>query len=176
MSTCTETWKAIERAPNYEVSDEGRVRRVGGMFRKDRAYGDLLTGTVTSHGYVHVHILTNDRKRSLYVHVLVLEAFVPRPGPRFQVNHRDGVKTNNVLANLEWVTASANSLHRSRTLGHYVSRGEANGNALLTDDTVRAIRARWAAGDRGTDIARELGVSPSSVCGVVRGKTWSHVS
>lgn len=55
-------------------------------------------------------------------------------------------------------------------------RGKRNGNAKLTDDDVRAIRRRAAAGEQRAVIADSLGVSKATVCLVVKRKRWGHIA
>lgn len=54
-------------------------------------------------------------------------------------------------------------------------RGEAHNSAKLTEDKVRSIRARYAAGERQVDLAREFGLSTPNVWYVISRKTWKHV-
>lgn len=54
------------------------------------------------------------------------------------------------------------------------SHGSANPGAKVTEEQARQIRARRAAGERGVDLAREFGVSPSHIALIHRGKTWRH--
>lgn len=54
--------------------------------------------------------------------------------------------------------------------------GERNGFAKLTEPQVHAIRERYAAGNTQVAIARDLGVDPTTVGLVVRGKRWTHVA
>ena len=59
-------------------------------------------------GYLRVHLIRAGKTRSVFVHALVLLAFV---GPRplgYDIDHVNGVRSDNRLANLEYVTTSEN--------------------------------------------------------------------
>lgn len=65
--------------------------------------------------------------------------------------------------------------HWSHRLPERVARGEENGYAKLTQESVLAIRAAHAAGDTLRRIAKHYGVGPSTVHRVVNRLSWSHV-
>lgn len=69
---------------------------------------------------------------------------------------------------------SRDMLERGRQNNNPV-RGEAHGCARLTEDDVRAIRARRASGETQKSIAESFGVDPSTVGLIVRRQHWSHV-
>ena len=102
----------------YQVSDLGRVRSLPFMQRyllrngapaMRRTAEKLLSLQKINSGYLVVQLWLDDVAHPFTVHRLVAKAFVPGEGP--QVNHKDGVKTNNVAANLEWMTSSENHEH-----------------------------------------------------------------
>jgi hypothetical protein len=108
----------------YEVSDEGNVRSVKRKISIKSKHG--LTRTfqskeiskiVNDFGYVIATLCLNGDKKTFRVHRLVLMAFCPNPKSAYlDVNHKNGVKTDNSIQNLEWVTRSENLKHRYRVL------------------------------------------------------------
>lgn len=93
----------------YQVSDMGRVRN-----RKRRRH---LRPSVKKSGYAQV-TLSKDGVSAYYsIHRVVASAFLPNPGELPQVNHKNGDKLDNRLANLEWCSASENQQHRHKVLG-----------------------------------------------------------
>jgi len=103
-----ETWKPIKDFETYEVSSEGKVRNSKTM----RLLSPRLGGTAK---YLFVSLWKNNKEKHKTVHRLVALAFIPNPEDKPQVNHIDGVKTNNSVSNLEWVTCSENLKHAAKT-------------------------------------------------------------
>jgi len=93
----------------YEVSDLGRVRGVPrANSRGDRLPGKVLRGVRHSAGYMKVHLRREGRSHNLYVHRLVLTAFVGPCPLGMEALHRDGDPANGSLANLHWGTHAEN--------------------------------------------------------------------
>lgn len=106
-----EEWKNIQGYDGYyEISNHGRVKSLHG--RKPR----ILSPGITSK-YVSVCLSIGDLKKMHRVHRLVAEAFIPNPESKPEVNHGDGIKTNNHWKNLAWSTKSENTLHAYEVLG-----------------------------------------------------------
>ena len=98
-----ETWKAIaEYEGLYEVSDMGRV--------KSLKYGkeNILKPQNNTWGYLQVCLRKDGHTKQLLVHRLVAKAFIPNPQGLETVNHKDEVKTNNTVSNLEWMSKKDN--------------------------------------------------------------------
>ena len=64
-----------------------------------------------SDGYLRVELRHNGKKKSHFIHKLIANAFIPNPDKKPFVNHKDSNRSNNRIENLEWVTASENSMH-----------------------------------------------------------------
>lgn len=109
----SELWKPVIGYEGlYEVSDMGRVRSLDRKVKYSNGSihphpGRMLKFTPL-HGYPTVCLAKKGTRKTSYVHILVLEAFVgPRP-PKMEGCHSDDVRTNNNLSNLRWDTAPEN--------------------------------------------------------------------
>lgn len=102
-----EIWKVIDGFDRYEVSSNGRVKSLYDNFgrRRDR----ILTLNHQKTGYYTVTLCKDGKKQVSYVHRLVAETFILNPNDYPVVNHKDEIKTNNNVDNLEWCTAKYNS-------------------------------------------------------------------
>jgi hypothetical protein len=102
-----EEWKDIEGYEgHYMISNYGRVMSV---FKK--AENKIKKPRMHKLGYWTLNLIVNYEFKSFVIHRLVAMAFLLNPENKEQVNHIDGVKTNNHVSNLEWVTRSENCLH-----------------------------------------------------------------
>lgn len=74
----------------------------------------LKTYTINS-GYMCLKLYKNGIKKSVLLHRVIAETFLPNPHSKPEVNHIDGDKSNNAVSNLEWVTSSENKQHAFQT-------------------------------------------------------------
>ena len=105
------SWKPVVGYEGlYEVSNTGIVKSLDRMKnRKHTIERDLKPST--NKRYKEVKLYKNGTKRSIKVHRIVAQAFVPNPYGKPQVNHIDGNKDNNNADNLEWCTQAENNRH-----------------------------------------------------------------
>jgi hypothetical protein len=116
-----ETWRAVVgHEGDYEVSDHGRVRSLPGHKRR----GQVLRGIAQHHGHLMVNPRRDGRMRQLFVHRLVLEAFIGPCPPGMMCRHLNGNPSDNRLENLRWGTPKENAEDSTRHGTH------ANGNKL----------------------------------------------
>ena len=101
-----EKWKMVPILPEYEVSTHGRLRRLvdaSRMYKK----GYMPNPPPNKDGYWYAEV-----NRKMYaVHRLVLITFVGPPPKGHECHHKDGVRSNNHLSNLKWVSHSENIKH-----------------------------------------------------------------
>lgn len=111
----------------YEVSNYGNVRSVPNPLRYRP---NQKTGAIKQHiskfGYCQVTLTINGVRSLKRVNRLVAEVFLDNPDNLPCVNHKDGVKTNNMVGNLEWMTYSNNEQHSYDTLGKNISGHKKN--------------------------------------------------
>ena len=95
----------------------------------------------TKNGYIMYHIRIDNIRVGRLAHRMVAEAFIYNPDPinKIEVNHKDGIKTNNHVSNLEWVTKQENLRHALQTGLKVVGFGENSCNPKITEKTAREI-------------------------------------
>ena len=112
-----EIWKKIPFNLDYEVSNLGKIRHLtktiydinnGGYKTLNKI--TILKGYKNQKGYLRVEI-PNGINATYQIHRLVAQAFIPNPDNKPQINHINGIKTDNRVENLEWCTNSENQKH-----------------------------------------------------------------
>jgi HNH endonuclease/NUMOD1 domain len=112
-----ETWKIIEQYGRYKASSLGRIKYIA----KDH----VMTGTRDIEGYWHYKLRTKDGRKNMCAHILVTLAFIPNPLDKPTVNHIDHDKSNNTVANLEWMTYEEQARHKRK---HIKNMAKPHGN------------------------------------------------
>lgn len=114
MNNTKETWKPVVGYEGlYEVSDLGRVKKVARTITKAdgtiKKVDERILKPSDSNGYQIVGLYRNGVSKPNWVHRLVAQAFIPNPNKLPEVNHKDEIRANNKLDNLEWISHRDNS-------------------------------------------------------------------
>ena len=182
-----ETWKNIPGCEGkYLASSSGRVMAIEQRVKHcpkgvwlERVIPCRILKTYTDRlGYKRTTLTLDGERRQWLVHRLVAQTYIENPSHRPHVNHIDGCKSNNDPSNLEWVTHAENMAHAARMGLMFSSSGPGMESpaAKLTDECVRDIKRRLAAGDGPACIARDYPVKPGAIGEIKAGRSWSHIS
>lgn len=178
-TTETERWSPVQIASGsfselYEVSDLGKVKTTS--TRRGTRTQRVLLGTKTALGYVAIKLSRNGVTKAYPLHRIVLSAFVPQPNKdRNEVNHKNGIKTDNRLENLEWVTRSENMTHAFATDLAVPKRGEQHANRKLSEVDVLDIRRLLDDGVSQKALCQQFNVSKFAIYAIQHRITWKHI-
>ena len=165
MQTYEEIWKDVPGHEGlYQVSNLGRVKSL--RFGKER----ILKPTPDKDGYYQVDLWKGGEGKTNKIHRLVMLAFFGESD--LEVNHINGIKTDNRLENLEYCTPSENIQH-ALDIG-LMAIGENHPNSKLT----RACVERIKYGHQGMTqqaISEIYGIARSLVSVIRSGKKWKHI-
>lgn len=174
-----ENWKEIVNYEGlYEVSDMGRIKSMcrwcwnghGRFLRKEKIK------KVHKKDYYRVQLSSHNVRKLFLVHRLVAQAFIGDCPEEEEVNHKNGVKTDNRIENLEYVTKSENSKH-AVALGLIDHAGEKCPVSKLTNSQVLGIRRRHKKGDTSyKKLGMMFGVSKSTIAHIITRRNWGHLS
>lgn len=98
-----EIWKDIPNLENYQASSYGRI--------KSKAKNLVLSERLDRYGYFQIRLSINGNKKLYLIHRLVAFAFIENVNNKPQINHKNRIKTDNRIENLEWVTNEENYQH-----------------------------------------------------------------
>lgn len=168
-----EIWKDIEGCEGlYQVSNKGQVRSleriiVDSLGRKRTVHKRILKGCPNTKGYLCVNIYNTEGKcKHAKIHRLVAEAFIPNPDNKPQVNHKDEIKINNCVDNLEWMTCKENNNYgtRNERMSKGVAKAKSKPVAQYTKDGI--LIKVWPS---TSEVGRQLELSQSNISAVARG-------
>lgn len=174
-----EIWKPVVGYEDlYEVSNLGKVRSIDRIIVNNLGIskslkGKILKESIERKGYVTIVLCRHNSIKRKSIHRLVAQAFLPNPFNYPQVNHKNEIKSDNRVENLEWCTCSYNVQYGSRegkqgkARSRKVYRYKPNGNLIDTYSST-------------TDAGKKLGLPQNSISraclsdSLYKGYIWSY--
>jgi hypothetical protein len=171
-----EEWKDIKGYEGlYQVSNLGRVKSLDRVSNGQPKRGQILKPFKSSFRYLAVEVSRNAVTKSVPVHRLVAQAFLPNPDNLPQINHKDGIKENNHVNNLEFCTAKHNSKHAVSSGLRVAAKGERCACSKLKEGEVREIRSLYSRGVPKEEIAKIFKITRENIRFIVNRITWKHI-
>lgn len=163
-----EEWRPIRDYKDYFISSLGRVKSNKCWHGKQ----SILLKVNHAPIYSGVNLCKDGKVKRRTIHRLVANAFLPNPNKLPFVNHKNGIKKDNRLENLEWCTPLENISHAVKT-GLWDFKGEKCHLAKVNWEQVRQIRARYRKGNTTYEkLGREFGIAKVNIGKIILNKTW----
>ncbi len=153
------------RDTNYYVTEDGRV------FNSKK---ELKGGNCR--GYKRLLLSINKKTKQFLVHRMVAECYIPNPENKLEVNHKNGIKTDNRIENLEWNTRSENMNHKHNILNKCI--GESHFATKLSENDISYIRKNYIPRHKefgGVALSKKFKVKKAVISTIINNKTWKHI-
>lgn len=183
-----EIWIDLAANNDYECSNLGRIRSksrtlIRSNGRPHKINGKILTpNSSKSHDYYQRTMLKIDGKyKTISFHREILKSFKPHPlQDKLQCNHINGIKTDNRIENLEWVTGAENLKHSFETglQDNFIKRSKERNRLARKIDL---YQLKWAKLERELfltsyqEIAKKLNVHKKTLMQAIKGETYKDV-
>lgn len=158
-----------------------QVNKCGDVYSKitNRVLKQFYRGSRPDNKYMVVDLHKEKKGKTVSVHRIVAEAFIPNPNNLPCVNHKDGNKYNNHVDNLEWCTYSENNYHAVNTGLKHMPSGTKNKCSKLTYDDVVDIKKCLILGDSeyGTrPLGKKYGVDHNVIMDIYHNQKYQDVN
>lgn len=173
-------WKTIPGFSLYQISNYGEIKTFNW---KNKKVEKIMLPALDGGGYLRTMLKRDSDGKfcTVKLHRLVAITFLENPLNKLEVNHINGVRNDNRVINLEWVTHKENIKH-SFKIGLSCNKGEKNPSATLTDEQAKEILSNYKFGKKNKDgitkkeLAKQYNVSFSVIRDLVQRRTWKHLS
>jgi len=172
-----EIWKEVPGfGGKYLVSNWGNLKSIDWPFNTKHGTIGIIPGReISTHsdrlGYLKVTL--NNKKWLL--HRVIALTFIPNKDNKPFINHINGIKSDNSLENLEWVTQKENMIHAFAAGLQVAAKGELSGKAILSNEKVLSIRKKFNEGVSRNILEKDYGVSKYCIWAIIANKTWRHI-
>ena len=166
--------KTIPCYENYMACEDGFIysknyNRTGRMKK--------LKSSPIGSGYLAVNLSKNNKKKTITIHSLVMIVFKGKKKGGYEVNHKNGIKTDNRLFNLEYCTRSENIKHAYDT--GLSKRGEKHYRSNLTKNKVIEIKIFIKNTPKFYGmykiLSEKYNINYSTIINIIHGVTWKHI-
>lgn len=136
----------------------------------------LITERLNNKGYKIVNLSIDGKCKTFSVHRLIAQAYIPNPNNLPTINHKNGIKTDNRIENLEWVTFSENTTHAVATGLLMPAKGRDTKNGRFEDEDIKRIKELYSQGLSQYKIAEMYNVTRGTIQQILNGHTYSYVN
>jgi hypothetical protein len=167
----------------YQCSNFGRIKSLGRIILKSNgikytAKERILSPGLDSYGYLQVPLTNSNKERKTFlVHRLVCTAFLGASD--MDINHKDGVKINNHVSNLQYCTKSENMLHAYKLglkkICTFHGPDRRHPATKFTEENVKSMIEKAHNGTPLKSIAEEFETSSVYVKRIVQGRNWKYL-
>ncbi len=178
-----EVWKdVIGYEGYYKISNFGRimtVRRIANITKFGKATTMIINQrlgaiTINKQGYPCAILTINGNTKRCLIHRVLAQAFIPNPENKPLVNHIDGNKRNNNYKNLEWCTASENTIHALKTGLLKIRYGKSAGGYFTFEEAEEIRKFREKTGFSHKKIAQIYETTRSVITNILLNKNYTQ--
>jgi hypothetical protein len=178
-----ELWKTIGGYEGlYEASNMGRVRSLDRVNSRDvvglESYiskGKILSPRSQRQGYKLVALFKGGKREDKLIHRIVGEAFLDNKDNKKTINHKNGIKADNRIENLEWVSQKENNRHAWKNGYLQPKIGQNNPAAKLSTRDVVKIKIGLLCGISSGELSNMYGVHKATIKSIRSGRNWSSI-
>jgi hypothetical protein len=128
--------------------------------------GGILKPRLDRYGYPNISVYHEGKRHTKTVHRIVAEVFIPNPDNLYSINHKDGIKTNNEVSNLEWCTIAQNNEHSYMSgLRKLKVQPEQVPYIYTNPDNLTA-----------KELSAKFGVKLNTIYGIIYGYKWKSIT
>jgi phage RecT family recombinase len=165
----------------YKISNCGRIKNLERKIKKWNGFRThkekIIKQFFSEDGYLRVQLWKNGENKKYQVARLVGESFIPNIDNKPEINHRNGIKTDNRATELEWATHKENISHSINSgLKGDIKRGGQLPQTILKEGDISMIRQIYAEGNTTqNELSEMFNVSRGAINNITNGRNWKHI-